>query len=79
LQLKSSAHSSLDCDFENETLCLWSNDKLRSSEEWSFSKLNDYGYTEAQVYFRFHLPYIRTGPQHGDRNNNRSAFHLAST
>lgn len=69
-----SLNSSLDCLFENDSLCLWFNDKLRAKEDWEFNKDTDNGVTETQAYFSKFTTKFKTGPQNGDRFKNRSSF-----
>jgi hypothetical protein len=63
---------SLTCDFKNQHLCSWSNDKLRAQVDFIFNKPEDSGQTEAQTYFKKFDASFKTGPQQGDKNSNTS-------
>jgi hypothetical protein len=62
----------LNCDFESDDLCSWSNDKTRSLDEWILNKPEHMGFTDTQDFFKKISPAFKTGPQNGNRIGNKS-------
>jgi hypothetical protein len=57
----------LNCRFKNEDFCHWNLEKSFSTDDWTFNKIKDQGFTETQYYFLNKANAFKTGPQSGDR------------
>lgn len=62
------------CSFEKNNLCLWINDRARSTQDWVFNRPELNGLTETQHYFS--KTKVQVGPQNGDRFGNKSKLNF---